>query len=355
MSVTVTIAVDAMGGDTGPGPVLRGLSRICRLHSQARFVLAGDKTVIERAMPRFSQMHGRYRIRHAPKTVHMDCSAARALRDREGTSMWETIRAVTEDGADVAVSSGNTGALAVMAAAGLQTLEGTLRPAIAALWPTVTPNKSTVMLDMGAHYIATDRELCSYAAMGVEYARAALQVERPRIALLNIGREKTKGRPEIREADRLLSGFAADGKAGFDYVGYVEGNEITTDAADVIVTDGFSGNIALKTAEGVANFVRTALSNAMRANPLLRLAILPAYASFRGFRKRIDPRHLNGGVLLGLNGIVIKSHGSADAKGVAAAIDLAIRVSERNLPTLIARELALFQDLQKLQNGKGEE
>ncbi len=344
VSAHAAIAVDAMGGDDGPAPVIRGIERVCRTNSSVRFVLAGDEAVLGRTISRRSPIQGRHAIRHAPDTVAMDAKAARALRDREGTSMWAAIAAVVAGEARVAVSCGNTGALSLMAATALKTVDGAPRPAIAALWPTTTRNKSTVMLDMGAHYMATGPDLLAYAVMGSEYARAALKVERPRIALLNIGSEKMKGRPEVREADGLLSDLAAADGARFEYVGFAEGNEITQDVADVIVTDGFSGNVALKTAEGVADFIRTAITTAVKANPLARLAVLPAYASFRGFRKQIDPRRLNGGVLLGLNGIVVKSHGRADARGIEAAVDLAIRVSERNLPALIARELAACRE-----------
>ena len=340
---TTTIAVDVMGGDAGPGPVLRGIARACRRHPAVRFVLAGDETVLRRSLSRRSPLQGRFHIRHAPEAVDMGAKAARALRERSGTSMWESIRAVVENEAGVAVSCGNTGALTLMAAAALKTVAGAPRPAIAALWPTRTRDKWTVMLDMGAHYTATGRDLCAYAAMGSEYARAALKIDRPRIAVLNIGTEKVKGKFEVREADGLLSGLAADPAMRFDYVGYVEGNQITQDVADVIVTDGFSGNVALKTAEGVATFIGSAISSAVRANPLTRLALLPAYASFRGFRNRIDPRRLNGGVLLGLNGVVVKSHGRADAKGIEAAISLAIRVGERSLPDQISSALGAFE------------
>ena len=343
MTAKTTVAIDVMGGDDGPLPVIRGIARVCRRNPTVRFVLAGDEAVIRAAISRRSPIADRYETRHAPATVAMGAKAARALRDRDGTSMWAAINAVVEGSARVAVSCGNTGALTVMAATALRTLAGAPRPAIAALWPTTTRDKSTVMLDMGAHYTATGRDLCAYAAMGSEYARAALKTSRPRIALLNIGAEKAKGRHEVREADNLLSELSANPDARFEYVGFAEGNQITQDIADVIVTDGFSGNVALKTAEGVANFIRTAITTAVRGNPLARLALLPAYASFHGFRTRIDPRRLNGGVLLGLNGIVVKSHGRADAKGIEAAIDLAIRVSERNLPALIAQELAAFE------------
>ena len=343
MTAPTTIAVDAMGGDEGPLPVLRGIERVCRKNTTVEFLLAGNSDVLKRAMPRKSAVSTRCHLLHAPTTVAMGAKAARALREREGTSMWRAISAVVDGNARVAVSCGNTGALTMMAASALKTLPGAPRPAIAALWPTTTRNKSTVMLDMGAHYAASGRDLCTYAVMGSEYARAALKVERPRIALLNIGSEKIKGRHEVREADSLLSELSEAAGARFHYVGFAEGNQITQDVADVIVTDGFSGNVALKTAEGVAHFIRTAITSAVRDNPLARLALLPAYASFRGFRNRIDPRRLNGGVLLGLKGVVVKSHGRADAKGIEAAIDLAISVSESDLPNLIARELAAFE------------
>lgn len=337
MPCSAVIAVDAMGGDAGPLPVIRGVARAVRRHPDVRFLLAGDESALGRHIRRCRLPSRSYRLVHAEDTVHMDDTPGAALRRRESTSMWAAIRQVAQSEARVAVSCGNTGALAVMASTALKTLPGAERPAIAALWPSRERGRFAVMLDMGAHYTATSGELTAYSLMGAAYARLALDVERPRVALLNIGTEKLKGHPEVREAGQRIAALAEE--AGFQYIGFVEGDQITSNTADVIVTDGFSGNIALKTAEGIARLIREVIAASMRRNLFSRAAAVLAYPTIRGLRGWMDPRRLNGGVLLGLNGVVVKSHGKADAKGVEAALDLAIRVAERDLPRVILREL----------------
>ncbi len=339
MTPETVIAVDAMGGDAGPLPVIRGIERTGRRFPSVRFILSGDEQLLKRHMGKSRILTSRCTVRHAPAVVEMTEAPGAAFRRREATSMWGAIQCVANGDAAVAMSCGNTGALAVLAATGLKTLAGSARPAIAALWPSKKRGKLTVMLDMGAHYTATPEELRAYGIMGAAYARIALGVQRPRVALLNIGAEKLKGHPEVREADKLIADLAKRPDATFDYIGFVEGDQITANIADVIVTDGFTGNVALKTAEGIARFIREVITVNMRKNLLSRFAVVLAYPSFRGIRNWMDPRRLNGGVLLGLNGVVVKSHGRADAKGVEAALSIAIRVAERNLPAVISREL----------------
>lgn len=342
MSTPSVIAVDAMSGDAGPLPVVRGMERLHRRTPELRFVLSGDETVLERLLRRRRSLRARCDIRHAPDIIQMTESPRAAYGRRESTSMWHAIGAVVDGTASVAISCGNTGALAVMATAALKSAASSVRPAIAALWPTRTRNKFTVMLDMGAHYTATAEELRSYAIMGAEYARAAMDVEHPRLALLNIGAEKLKGHPEVREADELISQLGADERSPYQYIGFVEGDQLTADLADVIVTDGFTGNVALKTAEGIARFIRDVISATMRRNILSRAAAMLAYPTFRGLRNRLDPRRMNGGVLLGLNGVVVKSHGRADSRGIEAALELAHRVAKHDLPQQIATRLQQF-------------
>lgn len=338
MAGKAVIAVDAMGGDEGPSPVIAGVARAARRNPGVRFVLVGDQAVISRHMKRYRSLAHCCQIVHAESTVSMTEPPGVALRRRETTSMWGAIQEVAESRAQAVVSCGNTGALAVMAATALKTIPGAERAAIAALWPTRERRRLAVMLDMGAHYTASAEELTAYAVMGSVYARLALDVGQPKVALLNIGTEKLKGHPEVRQADKRI-GEIAD-QAGFSYVGFVEGDQITSNDADVIVTDGFSGNVALKTAEGIARLIRAVIVSTMKRNIFSRLAAVMAYPSIRGLRNWMDPRRLNGGVLLGLNGVVVKSHGRADAKGVEAALQLTIRVAEGNLPQVLMQELA---------------
>ena len=334
------IAVDAMSGDNGPRPVLRGLAAASRKAPEIRFILTGPEARLRKMMARRRHLAERCEIRDAPEVVEMTESLASALRRRESTSMWRAIRCVRDGEASVALSCGNTGALGAMAVSALKTIPGVDRPAIAALWPTRRRGRFNVMLDMGAHHSATAEELRAYAIIGAEYARLGLDVARPRVALLNIGEERSKGHPDVRVAGDLIAEFAASADAPFEYVGFVEGDSITSDIADVIVTDGFTGNVALKTAEGIARFIRDVITTTMRRNLLNRAVALLAYPTLRSLRDRMDPRRMNGGVLLGLNGVVVKSHGRSDARGIEAAVGLAARVVERDLPLAISRELA---------------
>ena len=222
----------------------------------------------------------------------------------------------------------------------LRKLPGIFRPAIACLWPSRNKNGFNVMLDVGADIRADAKDLLQYALMGASYARNGLELGRPRVGLLNVGTEENKGRTETREAHDLISDVAGD--ANFEFVGFVEGGDIPSDRVDVIVTDGFTGNVALKTGEGTASLIREFLREAFRANALSKIAALLAVGSLRRLSKRIDPRQVNGGVFLGLNGTVVKSHGSADATGIASAIRLANRLAQSGFNDRLAARVASF-------------
>ena len=252
--------------------------------------------------------------------------------------MWSAVEAVRDGDAQAVVSCGNTGALMAVSMIRLRKLPGVNRPAIACLWPSKSKDGFNIMLDVGADIKADATDLLQYALMGGSYARNGLDRQRPRIGLLNVGTEEHKGRAEIKEAFDLIE--AAAPAADLEFVGFVEGGDIPSDNVDVVVTDGFTGNIALKTGEGTASFIRDALRDSFKATPLSRVAALLALGSLKRLTKRIDPRRVNGGVFLGLNGTVVKSHGSADATGVASAIGLAIRLTENHLTDRIAARLA---------------
>ena len=239
---------------------------------------------------------------------------SQVMRTGRGTSMWSAIEAVRDGEAEVVVSCGNTGALMAVSMLRLRKLPGVNRPAIAILWPSRRASGFTVMLDVGADVRADAEDLVQYALMGASYARNGLGLDRPEVGLLNVGTEENKGRAELRDAHDRIEAVAPG--AGFDFAGFVEGGDIPSDRVDVVVTDGFTGNVALKTGEGTAGFVRDMLGEAFRATPLSRVAALLAMSSLKRLSKRIDPRRVNGGVFLGLNGTVVKSHGSADETGV---------------------------------------
>jgi glycerol-3-phosphate acyltransferase PlsX len=314
----VRIALDAMGGDHGPSVVVPGAELSLLRHPDIEFVLYGDRAVIEPLLGAHPRLAAAVRLVHTDVAVKMDDKPSQALRyGRWKSSMWLAIDAVKKGEADVAVSAGNTGALMAMAKFNLKTMAGIERPAIAALWPTL--KGESIVLDVGATIGADARHLVDLAAMGSAMARVLFDLDRPTVGFLNIGVEEVKGLEEVREAGQILRERPLP---HLDYVGFVEGDDIGKGTVDVVVTEGFAGNIALKTAEGTARQIAQYLRNAMSRTWRAKLGYLLARAAFRTLADKMDPRKVNGGVFLGLNGIVIKSHGGTDVEGLAAAIDL---------------------------------
>lgn len=334
----VIISVDAMGGDLGPAAVVSGLAKSQAKNPNIGFILHGDSAVLESLISKYPGLAEICEIRHANDVVTMDAKPSHVMRKGKETSMWSAIDAVRSGEATVAVSCGNTGALMAVSMIRLRKLPGVNRPAIACLWPSRNPGGFNIMLDVGADIKADANDLLQYALMGASYARNGLELSRPRIGLLNVGTEEHKGRSELKEANELIQD-AAEG-ANFDYVGFVEGGDIPSASVDVIVTDGFTGNVALKTGEGTARLIREFFRGAFSYSILSRLGALFAYSSLQRLRARIDPRQVNGGVFLGLNGTVVKSHGSADATGVSAAIKLAFKLAETGFTERLAARVA---------------
>ena len=337
-AVRTVVSVDAMGGDRGPAAVVAGLVASARHDPNIDFILHGDESVLRPMVDRHGEVAARVQIRHALRVVTMSDKPSQVMRHGDGTSMWSAIESVKQGEAKVAVSCGNTGALMAVAMIRLRKLPGVNRPAIACLWPSRNPGGFNVMLDVGADIKAEPEDLLQYATMGAAYARNGLDLARPRVGLLNVGTEEHKGRAELKIAhDRMT---AAQDVAGFEFVGFVEGGDIPSSRVDVIVTDGFTGNIALKTGEGTAKLVSELLREAFSASLLSRFAALLALGSLKRLQKRIDPRRVNGGVFLGLNGTVVKSHGSADETGVSAAIRLAAQLARSGFNDRLAARLA---------------
>ncbi|MDG4648062.1 phosphate acyltransferase PlsX [Roseibacterium sp. SDUM158017] len=332
------LSIDAMGGDQGPAAVVGGLAKAIEKNPDLRFIVHGDRPELERLIDKRRGLLDRCELRHTDGVVRMDEKPSNVLRHGKNTSMWSAIEAVRAGEAPVTVSCGNTGAMMLMAMTRLRKIEGVNRPAIACLWPSRNPSGFNVMLDVGADIRADAEDLLQYALMGASYARNGLDLQRPRVGLLNVGTEEHKGRAEIKVAADLIARVAP--AADFDFVGFVEGVDLPSDKVDVVVTDGFTGNVALKTGEGTARMIREQLEAAFRYSPLSRMAALLAYPSLRRLSKRIDPRRVNGGVFLGLNGTVVKSHGSADATGVAAAIKLAARLAATGFNQRLAARIA---------------
>lgn len=334
----IIISVDAMGGDAGPAAVVAGIAKSAEKNNEIGFILHGPSEELARLVARKRVLSGRVELRDAAGVVSMDDKPSQVVRHGKNTSMWSALESVRAGEATVAVSCGNTGALMALSMIRLRKLPGVNRPAIAILWPSRNPQGFNVMLDVGADVRADAHDLLQYALMGTSYARNGMDLARPRIGLLNVGTEEHKGRPELKLAHELISSFAD--KADFEFVGFVEGSDIPGNVADVIVTDGFTGNVAIKTGEGTANLIGDLMREAFRHSFLSRLAALLALTSLNRLKKRIDPRRVNGGVFLGLNGTVVKSHGGADATGVSAAVKLAFQLAQTGFTGKLAARVA---------------
>jgi glycerol-3-phosphate acyltransferase PlsX len=334
----IVISVDAMGGDRGPAAVVAGMLASASKNPDIAFIVHGDESELRKLIERRKTLSDRCEIRHAPRVVSMHDKPSQIMRHGEGTSMWSCIESVRQGEATVAVSCGNTGALMAVSMIRLRKLPGVNRPAIACLWPSRNPGGFNLMLDVGADIKADAEDLLQFATMGASYARNGLSLERPRVGLLNVGTEEHKGRAELKQAHDQIAAASVDGD--FEFVGFVEGGDIPGNRVDVIVTDGFTGNIALKTGEGTAKLISDFLKEAFNATFLSKIAALLALTSLQRLQKRIDPRRVNGGVFLGLNGTVVKSHGSADATGVSAAIKLAYQLARSGFQDRLAARVA---------------
>ncbi|WBU65543.1 phosphate acyltransferase PlsX [Paracoccus aerodenitrificans] len=333
----VVISVDAMGSDHGPSVIVDGIAKSADKNPDISFIVHGPEQELKRLIARKGDLTGRCEIRDTPDVVKMDDKPSQVIRNAKGTSMWSAVESVRAGEASVAVSCGNTGALMALSMIRLRKLPGVDRPAIACLWPSRNPQGFNVMLDCGADVRAEAPDLLQYALMGAAYARNGLGLETPRVGLLNVGTEEHKGRAELREAHELIQDAQETGN--FDYVGFVEGGDLPSDRVDVIVTDGFTGNVALKTGEGTAKLVGDFLREAFNKSLMSKIAAVLALTSLKRLQKRIDPRRVNGGVFLGLNGMVVKSHGSADATGVSAAIKLAFRLAQSGFQDRLAERV----------------
>jgi glycerol-3-phosphate acyltransferase PlsX len=318
-----------MSGDHGHAVVVKAARLALAEHPELRLILVGDEPALKASLAA-NKLAGEARIslQHASEVVEMHELPSKALRGKKDSSMRVAVNLVKEGRAQAAVSAGNTGALMATAKFVLKTLPGIDRPAIITAIPSVDGH--TYMLDLGANAECSAEQLFQFAVMGSALVTAVNGIDKPRVGLLNIGEEEFKGNEVIRQAAAMIAG------AGLNYVGYVEGDDIFLDPVDVVVCDGFAGNVALKTGEGVAKLVFKFLKQEFTANWLHRLAAIAAYPALRNLGKRIDPRRHNGATFLGLNGVVIKSHGGADAVGFANAIRVGLEEVERNVPARIS-------------------
>lgn len=336
----VRISIDVMGGDFGAEVIVPALAQVARRRPDTRYLLYGKQEVIKPVIEQFPELASVSEIVHCDVAVRMDDKPSRALRQgRWKSSMWRAIEAVKSGDADICVSAGNTGALMAMAKFCLRTMAQIERPAIAAIWPTL--RGESIVLDVGATIGGDAQQLIDFAILGSAMARALFSVKRPSVGLLNVGVEEIKGQEEIREASRILREARLP---TMDYHGFIEGNDIGKGTVDVVVTEGFSGNIALKTAEGTAMQIAGYLREAMSRTLLARIGYVLAKSAFDRLREKMDVRKINGGVFLGLNGIVVKSHGGADVEGFASAVELGYDMARNGLLSKISNDIEWFHE-----------
>ncbi len=330
------IAVDAMGGDEGVRVMVEGAALARRRHEDFKFLLVGDEPRIAAALENHPNLRAASEILHCEDVVGGDELPSRAIRRAKTTSMGLAVNAVKTGAAGAAVSAGNTGALMAMSKLALRTMPGIDRPALAAIMPTLGDN-DVIMLDLGANTEADARNLVQFAIMGAAYSRILTGKEKPRVRLLNIGTEENKGFERLRDAAAQLQAVTG---LDLQFDGYVESDKINRGEVDVVVTDGFSGNIALKAIEGTARFVTDLLRRAFTSSIRSKVGFLVSRPATELLRHHLDPNNHNGAVFLGLNGVVVKSHGSATAGGVANAVAVAARLLEENLTHRISAGLA---------------
>jgi phosphate acyltransferase len=336
------IAIDAMGGDEGVSVMVAGAALARHRHESFKFLLVGDEAKIKAALDDHPNLRSASEIIHTDGMVTGDDKLSQALRKSKTSSMGLAINAVKEGEASAAVSAGSTGALMAMAKLALRTMPGIDRPALAALLPTLT-DTDVVMLDLGANTDCEAKNLVQFAVMGAAYSRVIYGFERPRVRLLNIGTEDMKGTDELRDAAQHLRESVG---LAMDFQGFTEADKINRGDCDVVVCDGFSGNIALKAIEGSARFVTDLLKRAFTSSIRSKIGFLVSRPATELLRHHLDPNNHNGAVFMGLNGVVVKSHGSASVKGVANAVEVAARLVEEDITARIANDLRSVSESQ---------
>lgn len=338
MTDSPRLAIDAMGGDEGLTAMLAGVADARRQWPGLTFLLVGDEPAIRAGLQKHPNLAAASDIVHAPDVIDGSEKPSQAIRRAKTTSMGLAINAVKSGRAGAAVSAGNTGALMAMAKISLRTMAGIDRPALAALLPSLGEN-DFVMLDLGANTECDTRNLIEFAVMGAAYSRTALGIARPRVSLLNIGSEEQKGTDEIRDAAMQLRTAS---ELHMSFQGFIEGDKISRGLTDVVVCDGFTGNISLKTMEGTARFVTDLLRRAFTSSVRSKFGFLVSRPATELMRHHLDPNNHNGAVFLGLNGVVVKSHGSANAKGIANAIGVAAKLVANDITRRITEDLEQF-------------
>ena len=338
MEKKITIAMDAMGGDNSPNKIIEGLSLFLKKNIQNDDFLInlhGDKKKIEIELNKFSISNKLIKIIHSSTEVSDDETPLTALKNSKNTSMWNCINSQLEGDADISLSAGNTGVLLVISRMILKMMSQLSKPALAGLWPN--KNGMNVVLDLGANIECNDENLVEFAELGSALYKSLYPDDKPLVSLLNVGSEEIKGTEILKKAYKKLNNLSNENN--FIFKGYIEGNKIMDGGTNVIVTDGFTGNIALKTAEGTAKFITDNLKKTLTENILTKISLIFSYFALKKFKNRLDPRKYNGAIFLGLNGPVVKSHGGTDAKGFYHSIDLCYKIVKGKLLVQIKNNL----------------
>tara|TARA_Y100000590_G_scaffold408368_1_gene499402 strand:+ start:1526 stop:2536 length:1011 start_codon:yes stop_codon:yes gene_type:complete len=334
MNNKVKIAVDAMGGEKAPKKIIKGIEISLKKNTENYFYLFGKKDLIEKEIRNNKLVSENSEIINSEDIISDDESPLAAAKKSKETSMWKAIEFLKNKNADITLSAGNTGAMLVISRLLLNTIQGINKPALAGLWPN--KNNMNIVLDLGANIVCDEKNLCDFASMGSALFKSLFQNEKPKVALLNVGLEENKGNEILKKSFSIMK---KNNIKNFDFVGYIEGNHIMDGGVDVIITDGFTGNIALKTAEGTANFITGNLKKSLNI-----FSILFSYFSLKKFKDKLDPRKYNGAIFLGLENPLVKSHGSTDSIGFAHSINVCNQIVKANLIEKIKSNLITIDD-----------
>jgi len=334
MNNKVIIAVDAMGGENAPKKILNGINISLKKNKENYFYLVGDKKIINEEIKNNNLLKDNSEIIHTNDIISDDESPLAAAKKGKETSMWKAIELLKYKKADISLSAGNTGAMLVISRLLLNTIEGITKPALAGLWPN--KNNMNIVLDLGANIECDEKNLCEFASMGAALFKSLFHNERPKVALLNVGLEEYKGNENLKKTFTILK---KNDIKNFEFCGFIEGNHIMDGDVDVVITDGFTGNIALKTAEGTANFITSNLKKSLN-----KISMLLSYSSLKKFKNKLDPRKYNGAIFLGLQNPLVKSHGSTDSIGFAHSINVCNQIVKGNLIDKIKSNLITIDD-----------
>ena len=346
MTKIITIAIDAMGGDNSPDKTIEGVSFFLKKNFRNNDFLLnlfGDEDKIKKKLKKYKISSKSIKIIHTESVVSDEETPLTAVKNSKNTSMWNCIKSQLDGDSDISLSAGNTGVLLVVSRMILKMMDKVSKPALAGLWPN--QNGLNVVLDLGANIECDDKNLVDFAELGSALYKSLFPNEKPKVSLLNIGSEEIKGTEMLKNAYKNLKNLSGDNNFIFD--GYIEGNTIMSGNSNVVVTDGFTGNVALKTAEGTARFITTNLKKALTENLFTRISLFFSYFSLKKFKNKLDPRKYNGAIFLGLNGPVVKSHGGTDSLGFYYSIDLCYKIIKGNLMTQIKNNLNHLNGEQK--------